>query len=369
MLNHEKLKKTKDGARGGAGWKTAIGANRVFILPPATRFLDEAAQEELGNLALQCKMHYFKIEGRPTEVSLCLEEQKQRCPACEVWRMHRKSEDPGLKEMAREVSPSDQYLFNMIDINNMQAGVQGWSANYTCWTGIMSIAGNPMWGNVIDPANGVIFGVTMKPGTQTKTGRNQYEVNPEPVRATMMGTLDALPAWREMLDALVAMQPVAKEAEEIRGLLDESGFPPVNAPQARSALAPVQQAAPVEGIVTPAAAPVVVAPTGTASPPVTVLGQPAVAAPAPVTPVSAPVAVTPAAAPEVVVQANTAPVAVGTVEVHYDPGPEYVPKLSDAVRPANVPRCYGDYNKDIHRCVPCPAISPCQLQKLGVPAE
>lgn len=358
-LNHEKLKKTKDGARGGTGWKTAIGQNRVFILPPHSEYLDEAKQEELENLALQCKMHYFKIDGRPTEVSRCLEDLGQRCPACEAWRINRKSEDPGLKEMAKEVSPSDQYLFNMIDINNPQNGVQGWSANYTCWNGIMGIGCNAMWGDVNDPTNGVIFDITMTPGTQTKTGRNQYSVDPEPNRASVMNILETIENWEEVLDTLVAMQPEAKEPDEIRSLLEEIGFPMVNTTRGQRV---------IEGSAPPA-------PASVAPPPVATIVPTAI--PAPVA-AAAPPAATPVpttAAPPVAVPATPAPPAAATVEsvptteareVHYDPGTEYIPKVLVGDRPVGVPRCYGDYKPLVHACRSCPVVTECQMAMLGI---
>jgi hypothetical protein len=95
-----------------------------------------------------------------------------------MYRTHKKSTDPGLVEMAKSIRAADQYLFNILDINNLQAGIQAWPANYTCWDKIMEIAANPAWGNVVDPANGVNFDVTMTPGNRSRTGHNQYSVMP-----------------------------------------------------------------------------------------------------------------------------------------------------------------------------------------------
>ena len=375
-IDHEKLKQARAGARGGSGWKTQPGANRVFVLPPHSRYLNN--WEELENLAIPYKMHFFKIEGRVTEATRCLEDLKQRCPACNTWRIFRKHDDPALKEMAKQISPSDQYLFNMLDINNIQAGVQRWAANWTCWDKIMEIAANPAWGDVCDPANGVIFVVTMLVKGQTRSGRNAYSATPEPQRITMMEVLKTIENWQGVLDELEGSLSQPKEDTEIRTLLDEIGFPTTDkaaqppAAQTPGNVAtldpePVMAPGPTE-VAAPGPVPAVVA-TPPANP--SVVAAPAV--PQTVTPSAEPTA--PAPGPAVVpAEATGAPPLQPTIEVattvvgtiHYDPGTDYIPKMTDAERPANAPRCFADYDPRVHQCAPCPATTTCQLKMLGV---
>lgn len=376
--NFDALKKRRAG-RGGSGWRPREGANRIRILPPRARYL--TAWDQMEDLSISYKMHFFRIEGKPTEVSRCLEQGKQRCPACDTWRAYRKSDDLGLKELAKQVAPTDQYLFNVLDINNLQAGIQTWGANYTCWDKIMEIAANPAWGNVVDPANGINFEITMTPGSRSRTGFNQYSVTPEPQRTTVMPVLDGIADWQVVLDALETHINEAKEADEVTALLQEMGFPPAGgtrAPSAGPRPAPVGAPAPVAA---PAAAPANTGGTGGITIPA--VGAAPVAVPA--APVAAPVPVAvPTAAP------SPAPVSVAAVEeprrvdvasvfagpratqaasataAHYDPGPEYQPKVADAARPDNAPRCFGDYAPTVHRCQPCPVIADCQMKMLGI---
>ncbi len=382
-LDHEKLKQARAGARGGGGWKTRVGENRIRVLPPHSSFLDN--WEELENLAMPYKMHFFKIEGRPTEASLCLEELKQRCPACDTWRIHRRSEDPGLKEMAKQIAPADQYLFNIIDIGNIAGGIQRWAANWTCWDKILEIAGNPAWGNVADPASGVNFLVNMTPGSATKSGYNTYSVIPEPTRTSVIAILDTIENWQAALDTLEHQKTEPKEGAEIKTLLAEIGFPGFEqaAPPATAAPPPTP-AAPAA----PAATPQPVAAEGAqlsipevATAAAEVTPQPATAAaPAPPAATPQPVALTAPAAPEstpqpVEVAATPQPAAVAqptapaTTDVHYDPGADYKPKIADDKRPAGAPRCYGDYLPQTHRCAPCPVMTGCQVEMLGIPEE
>ncbi len=359
-LDHDKLKQRRAGARSGSGWRPKAGVNVLRFLPPHSKYLDDgpADWEDLENFAIEYKMHYFKIEGRPTEVTLCLAELKQRCPACDTWRIHRKSEDPGLKEMAREIAPADQYLFNILDLGNLQAGIQKWSANWTCWDKVMEIGGNPAWGNVVDPANGVDFQVTMTPGSSTRSGYNSYSVTPNPTRTTVMAILEGIEDWRKVLDDLESQKVEPKTAEEVIGLLKEIGFPQLT-PKAKSPAAPAAPAPVTAAPVEPAAS----------APPVEVHSTPipieAVLS-VPVTPVPVTAAPAEPAAPAPVAAAAPAPTE-GTTEVHYDPGEGYTPKQED--RPVGAPRCYGDYEPQKHRCAPCPVQTECQMILLGVAGD
>lgn len=388
-LNHDKLKQRRAGSRVNFGWKAKENGNKVRILPPHSKFL--TAWDQMEDVALRYQIHYFRRDGKQTEVSRCLEELKQKCPACETYRAFKKSTDPGLQELAKEIRAADQYLLNILDINNLQQGLQVWAANYTCWDKIMEIVANPQWGNVIDPANGLNFEIILTPGARSRSGHNSYSVMPGDggQRTTVMQILEAIPGWQSELDKLEQHINPAKSAEEIQALLDEIGFPPPGGqPRAVRPVAGVQPvgvapvavpsampAAPVPSVAIPGVAPV--APAAPA--PVAIPAAPAavpvapvpVAQPVPV-PVAVPTPVEPARPNVASVFAPGAPPptlahpSAGAVSaVHYDPGPDYRPKMADADRPANVPRCYSDYKPQVHSCQPCPVISDCQLRYLG----
>lgn len=362
-LDHDKLKKTRAGARSGATWKPKDGDNRVRVLPPRAAYL--GAWDQMGDLSIQYDVHYFPIEGRkPTETSRCLRQLKQQCPACDMFWAWQKSEDPAMKELAKSVRPTTQYLFNILDINNLQAGIQPWAANFTCWDKIMAIAGNAGWGNVVDPANGNNFTVTLTPKGRTKSGYNQYEAIPDPQPTTVMEILEAIPDWEGVLDSLEGNIPAAKAPEEIRTLLDEMGFPPTDGKPRAAPSSPTPSApAPATPRPVPAAGP---KPVAQAAP----------------TPVRAPAAVKPVAvvAPKPVATAPApvraaAPVAAPAVaEAHYDPGLDFVEQVDPAERPEGFQhmRCFGTYGEQ-HRmpdgssaCQPCPVVTDCQLRMLGV---
>ena len=358
-INHEALKKRRAG-RGSSGWKPRDGVNKIRILPPKSIYL--GAWDQMVDLAIPYKMHFFKIEGRPTEVTRCLEEVKRPCPACATWRAFRKSSDPAMEQLAKDIGPSDQYLFNIIDLSNVQSGIQKWGANFTCWDKIMEIGANAAWGNVVDPADGVNFEINMTPGNRSRTGWNQYSVMPEPQRTTIMGILDGangqpgIANWQKELDSLEDQITAAKEPEEIASLLAEMGFPPVGGSKPRAAL-PAASPTPLAAAPAPLPAARAALPVASASP--VPVGVPA-AVPVGV-PAAVPVGI-PAARP---VAAVAVPQSVaGHSVVHYDPGPAYQPKVTEEDLPVGAPRCFGDYDPRIHRCQSCPVVADCQMKML-----
>jgi len=296
---HDKLKTKLAGERSGFGWKPKDGDNRILILPPAAAFVDDL--EGIEYLAFKYQAHYFEIEGKsPMEVSRCLQDVEQRCPACAANRSYSKSTDPGLAELGKRVRAASQYVFNILDLNDTAKGAQRWAANYTCWKEIMAIAANPAWGIVYDPRNAVPFVISLTPKGKSKTGWNTYTVQPEPQKLNAYDLLVANPAGLSVLDGLEDIQTEVKSAEAIQALLDEMGFPPprTGATSAPAAV-PAAVAAPVP---IRAAAPAAAAPIragNTVSVPAPAAGDVPVARPVAVT-ASAPVPVTaavPVAAP------------------------------------------------------------------------
>ncbi len=377
-IDHDKIRKARAGGRGGRGWRPKNGPNTIVVLPPHTRYM--ADLDSVEDFSIMCGIHYFKIEGRRGEASRCLEDLGRPCPACIAWRTHRKSSDPVLAEMAAEIKMSEQHLFNILDVNDLEKGVQAWGANWTCWDGIMDIGGNPQWGDVIDPTNAVQFTVTLTPGTQTRTGRNTYSITPNPNRVNIMSVLEAFEDWREKMDALVDNAPEEKTVDEILGLLREIGLPEVAMPGATRAAAasppsttdaaptatsPVASAAEPSALsLTPAAGapgPVAAAPVGSGAATPLTLGASTAAPAEPMTLGEKPEAPTPTPA------TTAAPAAPAPTPVHYDPGVDYVNPLGEPVEAVgNVPRCLGDYRPELHLCPPCPALSACQKKNLGV---
>jgi len=349
-LAHEKLKQKLAGERAGYGWRPRDGENRVFVLPAASSVI---ADLDSGgdHLYYEFNGHYFSTGTGPAEVSLCLRDLGQQCPACVASRMYKDSADPGLAEMAKRIRAVSHYVFNIIDLNATEKGVQRWAANWTCKNGIVEIAADDQWGFVYDPRNGVPFKIVLTPKNKSRSGWNSYAVKPEPNRLDVMPILESLEGGIAALDGIEDARMEAKTADEIRTLLNEMGFPQVGGS------APAYQTAPPR-------------------PPASGIAHPAATPPQPVAP--QPVAPRPVAAPAAPAQPQqptaSAPQAVlpSTPNpgggVHYDPGPTYVnPRLAPGADiPPGAPRCFSDYNPEVHQCTPCNFRTPCSMRFMGI---
>jgi hypothetical protein len=333
-LNYDALKSSRASARGGT-WKPRVGVNKVRILPPRSAYLNNWA--ELRNFAIPYRLHFFNLANNRTEVSRCLDELKQKCPACEAWRNYRKSNDPAVKQRANRAGPSDQYLFNVLDLNNLAAGVQPWAANFSCWDKIMEIGANPSWGNIVHPVDGVDLEITVTAGTETRSGYNSYSVMPVRTSVNLAPVLERLPEWQQSLDELESFITPAKEASEIIALLVQVGL--VSAPAQAAAAAPARALAPLTPDIFAARVPLPFAVPTSA-------------------PVPTPVPTSVPTSAVVNVASVLIPVSV-PAGVHYDPGAEYAPKTE--ARPVGAPRCYSDYDPRKHRCTPCPVVVECQM--------
>lgn len=375
-LNHDRLKQTKaEGSRTGQGWKTKENDNFIRVLPPHSRYLNDWAA--MTDVSIQYEMHFFRIEGQQfPQVSRCLKDLKLQCPACDTYWAHHKSGDPGLKQLADQVRSARVYLMNVLDINNLAAGVQHWKSNYTCWNAILDMAANADFGNILDPANGVNLIVSMTPKSKSRTGFPQYTVAPErdggaagPVRRTTVSQILAgMPDWQQKMDALENEVEAAKKPEEIMQLLADMGFPiqgyQRRRPVAGAAPNATLNVAPSAPSMFPTPGPAVVQPTQQ-SPTVLPISvtPPAVGIPGVPQPVGVP-GVPKVEAPHTVVQGFAAALPLPTA--HYDPGPRYTPVVPESEHPKGAPRCFGDYKPKVHQCQPCQCRGDCQSKMLGV---
>src|SRR3990167_7047187 len=102
---HDKLAERRTQQGFTSGWKPKDGDNHVVVLPPHSKFIGNF--DAMGDLALQFKLHYFRIEGRQTEVSRCRQDLGQRCLACQAWRLYKDSDDPAVQKMADDIRAAD----------------------------------------------------------------------------------------------------------------------------------------------------------------------------------------------------------------------------------------------------------------------
>ncbi len=194
-INHQALQGKR--SRSGTGWRPKVGDNKIRILPPSQEYFTS----DIDYIAASYVTHWFNLEGR-TEVSLCPDFGRgtKECPACRAYWKYRNSEDPGLKEIIRRISPSERYVFNILDLTNPSGGIQRWETSWTVWDKIMEIASNPEWGDVLDPAKGINFNLHYVSKDRSRTGFPVYSPTPLPDRVDIIPILNGIEGWKEELD-------------------------------------------------------------------------------------------------------------------------------------------------------------------------
>lgn len=328
--------------RSGGGWRPDDGPNKVRILPPTSEYFDG----DIDFIALSCNIHYFRQEGYDTVVSRCLRDNDQYCPACEQVSQFRDDDqaDPALSKTADDISRTERHFFNVIDLEEPDMGVQAYQCGYNVHKALLEYAANPEWGDFMHPEEGRDVTITLTPGSRTKSGWNEYSVQPAPDRTDRR---DLLPDnWRDQLDQLEYALPEYMEREEMLRVLDRLGFP-VESDREEESTGKAQGPAAEEPAAAPDPEP---EPEPTSEPEPAEEPDPEPEEPEP--------------EPE-----DTAP---ADEELKGDPTRKALERAGDpqaivnppAASEDDTPFCFGDYEPEEHPCHPCGAKEDCQLATL-----
>lgn len=313
----------------GSGFKPKPGENKIRVLWPTRAYLEETAR----SMSFHFRSHFVKkVEGRDLVVFRCLRDFDQSCPACEFFFRHRKDDDAGVAAVAGDFGNSQRFIMNILDLNNVEGGVQRFETGPQVHNGILEYVANERWGNCMHPGpDGRNFFVRLIPANESGTGYNKYVVEPDPEKSSVLDLLP--PDWVDQLDGLEDHAAETWDANRIAELVHEAKVQvglAANAPfPGAAAPAPAPQAPPAAAAPTPAAP-----------------QQPSAPAPQPTAPAEA----TPAAAP------TPAPAPTPTAT-----GPE--------IGPDGNPVCFGGWKEREekgHPCDGCGAKAKCQLVAYGL---
>ena len=153
------LLKTMAEQRQGRFWSPKSGINNIRFLPPYS---------EKGVPYKKVWVHYGIGEGNSMvicpkkmttdpEVLLGDKVPMKRCPICALAEKLFHSEDPRSLEKAKAISAKPRYYYNILDLDNLKAGVQVYSAPAKIHDDLAKIWSNPKFGDVFDPQKGFDF--------------------------------------------------------------------------------------------------------------------------------------------------------------------------------------------------------------------
>lgn len=218
-LDLDAIQDKKERRGSGTTWRPKEGVNPIRVLPPTREYFDDF----IDYFALTFHIHYFRQQGYDTEVTRCLRDKHEYCPACEMAQKFRDSDDPALKETAGDIKRVERHAMNILDLEDPESGIQPYHCGYTVHNEILEYIASPRWGDIIDPRDGHDIDLKLTPASKSRSGYNSYSVQPNPDRTTVVS---ALPEnWMDELDKLKYSLPEYKESSEIETILARLNFP------------------------------------------------------------------------------------------------------------------------------------------------
>lgn len=177
-----------------------VGANVLRIMP---------AFNSQGEYFVITAVHWeFGVKRSPV---VCLAAHGQICPIDEA-RAALRAVDPNMAKMSC-FRRNPRYLFNVLDINHIEKGVQVWACGQLLAKDILSYCNNPEWGDITDPTEGTNLYLDRQ-GTGQET---QYSLRPQRASSVLpnMGVLENLYDLNDVL-----LIPDAKEiSAELQAIL------------------------------------------------------------------------------------------------------------------------------------------------------
>jgi hypothetical protein len=202
-------------------WRPTSGDNVVRILPPDLRYF----KEDINYFTYVYTNHFIPIDKGQFEVFRCLRDSPEnpKCPACQFFFKHRKSENEDVAKMAGRFNSSPRHIMNVIVLeqegaSDVPEGVQVFECGPGVYDDIKLYAANKRYGDIFHPKEGRNMIIHLTPGNEHKTGRNQYNVNPDDGNTSIVHLLGE--DWKERIAALESNIPEFPTLEYVQGVVD-----------------------------------------------------------------------------------------------------------------------------------------------------
>jgi hypothetical protein len=223
------------------------GDNYIRLLPPSLEYL----KDTVDYIHFEYPMHYkLGIEGNTTsEPCPKVHGKMSRCPVCEtVFKLY-STKDADDKALAGKIRAKTRYIFNAIDLNNLDKGVQILETGSKIYDAILKFITNPKYSDILDLDKGRNLTITKTPEKESSSGFVDYDVIPDP---DITSIKEQLPAnWKEQIVKLKIAPPPTKSYDELKKILE--GEDPGVAAEASETVEtvdePVEEAAPAPAAV------------------------------------------------------------------------------------------------------------------------
>jgi hypothetical protein len=195
------------------------GDNNVRILPPSMAYFSDG-DTKIDYIHFEFLMHFnLGVEGeKKAEVCPKSFGKTYKCPVCEAVSLLYKTNTIEDKAQAGDLRAKKRYIFNVINLDDVEKGIQVMEVGPKIYEEIIKYATNPKWGDLLDLDKGRNFVIEKKPKSETASGYVEYSVAPDPEPTSIK---DLLPkGWKESLDKLAKQVPTAKTYDELKAVLE-----------------------------------------------------------------------------------------------------------------------------------------------------
>ena len=152
-------------------WKPQMGPNKIRVLPPfseALRFFAIIPQ-------------HWNV-GPDSRVCMCLEYVDQTCYICEMREQLLSSRNAEDHKLVDDTKARPAFLLNIIDMKDVDSGVQVYSCSETFFVKLNGIFADPEYQDFTDPEEGFNLNFTgSAAGKGVKAGDPNPERNPSPI--------------------------------------------------------------------------------------------------------------------------------------------------------------------------------------------
>ena len=227
--------------------KLEDGDNYLRLLPPTLEYIAES----VDYISVDYMIHYrIGYEGNYShEICPKTNGRQNRCPVCEAVNKLYATKDESDKQVASRIRAKVRYCFNVIDLNNLDKGVQILEQGSQIYTEILKFIANPKYSDILDLDKGRNVTITKIPEKESSTGFVKYEFIPDP---DVCSVRDKLPKnWKEQIAKLEASVEKAKSYDELKRILE--GIPEEEEPEEDEVVEEVVEEVEEETVETPPA--------------------------------------------------------------------------------------------------------------------
>jgi hypothetical protein len=203
-------------------WEPKEGENSIRVLPHSTDYFKGTVIE----FVYDYMMHYnLGSEKKTAAVCAKSNNPSAKCPICEASSGFYRSADESDKLLGKDLYHRIRYLANIVDLNNLEKGVQVYEFGPTVYNKLMKYVASGLFGDILDLEQGrnIILSKTIPGGNARMTS---YDIMVSPEKSSITKSLPA--DYAQKIDDLGKILPKAKSYEELKAILEGEEVPAAN---------------------------------------------------------------------------------------------------------------------------------------------